>query len=50
MLIAFLFPVLVLSIIFQNSKHILKKCSYSRISKKHEQTYISFTNVFDILG
>ena len=49
MLIVFLFPVLILSVLLTIEPTNLKK-SYSRISEKHDQTSINLTNVFDFIG
>ena len=49
MLIAFLFLVLILSILFTiEPTHLTKSCS--RISEKHDQTSINLTHVFDFIG
>ena len=44
-LIVFLFPVLILSIFFTIDRTNFEK-SYSEISKKHDQTSITLTNIF----
>ena len=49
MLILFLFLVMILSILFTIEPTSFKK-SYFRISKKHVQTSINLTNVFDFIG
>ena len=49
MLIGFLLPILILSLFAMIEQTNLKK-SYSGISEKHDQTSITLTNIFDLIG